>query len=460
MRWQYRKITAKNDINKPASGENRGSRNQRRAYEYQQSQNFRRDWNEVREFEDRPQKPRGKTARSAAWKQKQQAKKLEKQEAKNDAAAAYTFKAKDETAPVDEPLYDLGPHSNSIPVQETYSQNFEFGGFIDQVERTYEALRGVDPRLDRRMPFSMFQHSTTTILNCYLIDLTLENGERKLDSARCQDLLPEDLCVPDNLYHYMASVGNKTTVNGEEIRFNLPDIAIPQVANGDVPAGSFGPVTPETHNVYECYISPLVTSNRVLNTRRPPGEPEIPPLPLRLIPPGATPTVNLLGHGPPDVLPVEARHRIEGFDFPDGDSVAARLRICPELMSRFLRERPTLWSKFDAQFEKIRNSQPVKEVRLQRIKKSTLRRISKRDFNLKAYKIQLVQKLKPQDANNRLSFVNQMLDLFTNFNNVMFSDEAIFDLNGHVNKPNCRFWSETNPQRLQIRPLHSPKLVV
>ncbi|CAH2093266.1 unnamed protein product [Euphydryas editha] len=94
------------------------------------------------------------------------------------------------------------------------------------------------------------------------------------------------------------------------------------------------------------------------------------------------------------------------------------------------------------------------------IKRSTLRRILKRDLHLKAYKIQLVQELKPQDANNRLSFANQMLDLFTNFNNVMFSDEAIFHLNGHVNKQNCRFWSETNPQRLHERPLRSPKLVV
>lgn len=68
-------------------------------------------------------------------------------------------------------------HTSSIPVQDTYSQNFEFGGFIDQVERTYEALRGRDPRLDRRMPFSMFQHSMCTILNCCLLDLTLENGE-------------------------------------------------------------------------------------------------------------------------------------------------------------------------------------------------------------------------------------------------------------------------------------------
>lgn len=77
-----------------------------------------------------------------------------------------------------------------------------------------------------------------------------------------------------------------------------------------------------------------VTTNRVLNSRRAQDAPEIPPLPAVLVPAGAMPTANLLGHGPPDALPFEARARIKGFDFPDGNSVAARLRLCPELMSR------------------------------------------------------------------------------------------------------------------------------
>ncbi|GBP81124.1 hypothetical protein EVAR_88222_1 [Eumeta japonica] len=152
----------------------------------------------------------------------------------------------------------------------------------------------------------MFQHSMTTIHNCHLLDLTLDNGERKIDGSRCEDLLPEDLCIPDNLYHYIASIGNTVTVEGEEIKFNLPDVAIPRAAEGQIPAGSFGPVNANNHNVYECYISLLVTSNRVLNTRRGPDDPEIPPLPIALIPEGAVPTPNLLGHGPADVLPAEA----------------------------------------------------------------------------------------------------------------------------------------------------------
>lgn len=195
-------------------------------------------------------------------------------------------------------------------------------------------MRGIDPRLDRRLPFSMFQHAMTTILNCYIMDVTLDNGERRLGATKYQDLLPEDLCLPDNLYHYMTNIGNTVTTTGEEIKFNLPEAAIPQAANDNTPAGSFGPVNAQSYNVYECYISPLVTSNRVLNSRRAAGAAEIPPLPAALIPSETVLTPNLLGHRPPDILPPEARSRIEGFVFPDGDTVAARLRISPELMSR------------------------------------------------------------------------------------------------------------------------------
>ncbi|GFX75223.1 putative DD41D transposase [Trichonephila clavipes] len=40
------------------------------------------------------------------------------------------------------------------------------------------------------------------------------------------------------------------------------------------------------------------------------------------------------------------------------------------------------------------------------------------------------------------------------------SDEAHFWLNGYVNKQNCRFWSEANPQVYVETPLHPEKLTV
>ncbi|GFY21853.1 general transcription factor II-I repeat domain-containing protein 2A [Trichonephila clavipes] len=40
------------------------------------------------------------------------------------------------------------------------------------------------------------------------------------------------------------------------------------------------------------------------------------------------------------------------------------------------------------------------------------------------------------------------------------SDEALFWLNGYVNKQNCRIWSEANPQVYVETPLHPEKLTV
>ncbi|GFW77503.1 uncharacterized protein TNCV_2498951 [Trichonephila clavipes] len=43
---------------------------------------------------------------------------------------------------------------------------------------------------------------------------------------------------------------------------------------------------------------------------------------------------------------------------------------------------------------------------------------------------------------------------------ILFSDEAHFWLNGYVNKQNCRFWNEANPQVYVETPLHPEKLAV
>lgn len=55
-------------------------------------------------------------------------------------------------------------------------------------------------------------------------------------------------------------------------------------------------------------------------------------------------------------------------------------------------------------------------------------------LKLHPYKIQLVQELKPQDASQRLEFVNQVIERFSTFTNILFSDAAHFHLNEHVNK--------------------------
>lgn len=41
---------------------------------------------------------------------------------------------------------------------------------------------------------------------------------------------------------------------------------------------------------------------------------------------------------------------------------------------------------------------------------------------------------------------NEILERFISFTNIFVSDEAHFPMNEHVNRRNCRYWSDTNPK--------------
>ena len=95
---------------------------------------------------------------------------------------------------------------------------------------------------------------------------------------------------------------------------------------------------------------------------------------------------------------------------------------------------------------------------------STLWKILRKDLGLRAYKIQLVQELKPHDHRSRRTFAEwaeEMIAIDPQFNlKIMFSDEAHFWLNGYVNKQNSRIWGDENPRAIEETPLHPEKLTV
>ncbi|KAK5643904.1 hypothetical protein RI129_007749 [Pyrocoelia pectoralis] len=68
---------------------------------------------------------------------------------------------------------------------------------------------------------------------------------------------------------------------------------------------------------------------------------------------------------------------------------------------------------------------------------------------LRAYKIQLVQKLKSRDHHVRRTFSEWAENKISHF-----------WLNGYVNTQNCRIWSENNPEAFIETPLHPQKLTV
>ena len=87
------------------------------------------------------------------------------------------------------------------------------------------------------------------------------------------------------------------------------------------------------------------------------------------------------------------------------------------------------------------------------VSRTSLQRILTVDLKLHPYKIKLTQRLKPVDHEMRGRFVNwslQMLDKNPEFSKfVIFSDKAHFQMVGYVNKENCRYWNNENPQELQ-----------
>ncbi|GFU19028.1 DUF4817 domain-containing protein [Trichonephila clavipes] len=93
---------------------------------------------------------------------------------------------------------------------------------------------------------------------------------------------------------------------------------------------------------------------------------------------------------------------------------------------------------------------------------STLWKILRKDLGLRAYKIQLVQELKPNDHHERRRFVewtqNEIAVVPDFHKQILFGDGAHFWLIGYVNKQNCRISSEANPQVYVETPLHTEKL--
>lgn len=83
--------------------------------------------------------------------------------------------------------------------------------------------------------------------------------------------------------------------------------------------------------------------------------------------------------------------------------------------------------------------------------KSTVWRILSK-ANMHPYHVQLHQRLEPRDLQSRLEFANWILikcDEDKDFlSNVLWTDEANFCRNGHVNLHNAHYWSATNPHWL------------
>uniref|UniRef100_A0A6P7GIP0 Uncharacterized protein LOC114343176 n=1 Tax=Diabrotica virgifera virgifera TaxID=50390 RepID=A0A6P7GIP0_DIAVI len=194
--------------------------------------------------------------------------------------------------------------------------------------------------------------------------------------------------------------------------------------------------------------------------------------------------------------PAEQRaFMLESF-FKSNDSTMARRRFCEHFNIRHLADAPSAslvnnWIKrFRAtgsvinhkpagrprtmrtpdNIDRVRravNRHPRRSVRKHsqslRLARTSVQRILRNDLKFHPYKIQLCQFLKPDDHLKRKIFAETMINNFCNeggMENIIFSDEAHFHLNGYVNKHNCRYWAQDNPRQKHQRQLHSKKVTV
>ena len=98
------------------------------------------------------------------------------------------------------------------------------------------------------------------------------------------------------------------------------------------------------------------------------------------------------------------------------------------------------------------------------IPRSTIHKVFHRNLRLYAYKVQLLETLKPEDKPRRIEFAVTMLDRLDSdpgfLKRVCFSDESTFHVSGLINRHNSRIWGSQNPHETYEHKRDFPKLNV
>lgn len=97
------------------------------------------------------------------------------------------------------------------------------------------------------------------------------------------------------------------------------------------------------------------------------------------------------------------------------------------------------------------------------LSKSSLQRMMK-ELGLKPYRPQLLHALNEDDPDRRCEFADVFLNLLSEdsslLNRIIWTDEAIFKLSGHVNRHNCVYYAVENPHVIITEEMNSPGIAV
>jgi hypothetical protein len=87
-----------------------------------------------------------------------------------------------------------------------------------------------------------------------------------------------------------------------------------------------------------------------------------------------------------------------------------------------------------------------------------------KELGLKPYRPQLLHALNEDDPDRRCEFADTFLNLIAAdssfLNRIVWSDEAIFKLNGHVNGHNCVYYAVENPHIVITEEMNAPGITL
>ena len=93
-----------------------------------------------------------------------------------------------------------------------------------------------------------------------------------------------------------------------------------------------------------------------------------------------------------------------------------------------------------------------------------VRTVLKKHLKWRAWKPHYCQVLSAEDCNIRMEFSEIMLAWYEDwpglFQNILWSDEAVFHIGGFVNRHNCHYWAEEDPRIISEKFQNRPKITV
>jgi len=98
------------------------------------------------------------------------------------------------------------------------------------------------------------------------------------------------------------------------------------------------------------------------------------------------------------------------------------------------------------------------------LSKHTVRTVLKKDLNFRPRKPHYVQELTPEDCDRRMEYGELMLgwhdDWQQLFENILWSDKAVFHIGGFVKRHNCHYWVAHDPEVTVEKMQNRPKVTV